>query len=299
MPQPPPPPPKTTVSPKVWALTVVSLIAFPCGAAYWKYGPNFFLPSGSKTLHLSAENWTRDVLPSKTLLFVGGHHRGGTTLLWELLAEHPKVGGFGTPFQTGSDYSEGSFLQDVMPTFGVGSENLYNGQHGREPFGLGSYALAAPEQVHWTEETQAGLVTAAAQRRLLNQWGYFWQGAGAWERPFWLEKTPTNAVASRYLQALVNLGIESEPGTQRDSRARFLFILRHPLANVLAHRPFIPGFRSIADLMQNWLMVAEYIAKDRVRPTPPLSPWLCGLQPLAATWLRRWPGELGSGALTD
>ena len=61
---------------------------------------------------------------------------------------------------------------------------------------------------------------------------------------------------------------ESEPGTQRDSRARFLFILRHPLANVLAHRPFIPGFRSIADLMQNWLMVAEYIAKDRVTPPP-------------------------------
>ena len=38
-----------------------------------------------------------------------------TTLLWELLAEHPKIGGFGTPFQTGSDYSDtGDYEKAVL-----------------------------------------------------------------------------------------------------------------------------------------------------------------------------------------
>ena len=37
---------------------------------------------------------------------------------------------------------------------------------------------------------------------------------------------------------------------------------RHPLANALAHRPFLTGRRSIGDLMANWLAVAEYIEQD-------------------------------------
>ena len=82
---------------------------------------------------------------------------------------------------------------------GVGSENLYNGKHDGQPTGLGAYALADKQFVSWTEESQAEKVTASRQRRLMNQWGYFWQGAGNFELPFWIEKTPTNAVASRSL----------------------------------------------------------------------------------------------------
>lgn len=115
---------KIYVSPMAWISCILGVVALVVVPAYWKYGLNFFLPSGSKMLHHTEEDWQRRLLPQKTLLFIGGHHRGGTTLLWELMAEHPLIGDFGTPFDTGSDYSEGSFLQDGMPTFGVGSENL-------------------------------------------------------------------------------------------------------------------------------------------------------------------------------
>ena len=46
------------------------------------------------------------------------------------------------------------------------------------------------------------------------------------------------------------------------SRSKFLMIIRHPLANALAHRPFLTGRRSIGDLVANWLAVAEYIEQD-------------------------------------
>lgn len=272
-------PGKVYVSPTVWMCTIVGAVLMVCVPAYWKYGKNFFLPSGHKMLHHTSEEWQRTLLPQKTLLFVGGHHRGGTTLLWELMTEHPAIGGFGTPFDTGSDYSEGSFLQDVMPDFGVGQEALYNGRPGGMPTGLGSYALGEQRQVHWTEETQAQKVTEQKQRRILNQWGYFWQGAGSWDRRFWIEKTPTNAVASRYLQAVMDLGIEHEHEFLADggllskafalpweipraSRTKFLFIQRHPLANALAHRAFLPHHVSINDLMANWLAIANYIDAD-------------------------------------
>jgi hypothetical protein len=270
---------KVYVSPMVWLCSIVGAVLMVCVPAYWKYGKNFFIPSGRKMLHHTSEEWQRTLLPQKTLLFIGGHHRGGTTLLWELMAEHPSIGGFGTPFDTGSDYSEGSFLQDVMPDFGVGQEALYNGRAGGMPTGLGSYALGDEDQVHWTEKTQAHKVSEDKQRRILNQWGYFWKGAGSWDRPFWVEKTPTNAVASRYLQALMDLGIEHEheflagngllaKGSTlpwelpRTSRTKFLFIQRHPLANALAHRAFLPHHASMNDLMANWLAVASYIAAD-------------------------------------
>lgn len=258
---------------------IVGFVLAVCGSAYWKYGKNFFLPPGRKMLHHTSSEWQRRLLPQKTLVFVGGHHRGGTTLLWELMSEHPSIGGFGTVFDTGSDYSEGSFLQDVMPTFGVGQETLHNGRPGGMPTGLGSYALADEQRVHWTEDTRADKVTAEKQRRILNQWGYFWKGAGNWDRPFWLEKTPTNAVASRYLQALVDLGIEREHEflaadgllaqastlpweLPRSSRTKFVFVRRHPLANALAHRAFLPHQVSLNVLLANWVAVADYIAAD-------------------------------------
>ena len=50
------------------------------------------------------------------------------------------------------------------------------------------------------------LIQTSRQRRLLNQWGYFWKGAGNFELPFWIEKTPTNAVASRYPSGTVASG---------------------------------------------------------------------------------------------
>ena len=47
------------------------------------------------------------------LLFVGGLHRSGTTLLADLIAAHPLTSGFAN---TGVPADEGQHLQDVYPS---------------------------------------------------------------------------------------------------------------------------------------------------------------------------------------
>lgn len=60
--------------------------------------------------------------------------------------------------------------------------------------------------------------------------------AGEWDRPILLEKTPTHAVTSRYVQALLRMhidaGVTSPP-------PRFVFMVRQPLAYALAHKRFV------------------------------------------------------------
>jgi hypothetical protein len=47
------------------------------------------------------------------LVFVGGLHRSGTTLLGRLIAQHPDVSGFA---ETGVPADEGQHLLSVYPT---------------------------------------------------------------------------------------------------------------------------------------------------------------------------------------
>lgn len=48
----------------------------------------------------------------KTLIFIGGLHRSGTSLLHEILRRHPAVSGFAN---TGVPKDEGQHLQTVYP----------------------------------------------------------------------------------------------------------------------------------------------------------------------------------------
>jgi hypothetical protein len=153
------------------------LLAVCLGPAWRRYGIHFFLPLESQMLSLSTEEWSREVLPNKTLVLLGGHHRAGTTLLWQLLRTHAALGSFS--HRSGVDYSEGVFLQDVLPDFGVGSlEARWSGGaliNGNTSHGVGTYALSSPAAVHWTEHTHTARLTLELQARLLNQWGYHWQ----------------------------------------------------------------------------------------------------------------------------
>src|SRR5262245_12260859 len=88
------------------------------------------------------------------LLFIGGLHRSGTTLLEDLLAEHPAIAGL---TDTGVPHDEGQHLQDVYPS-------------AREGGGPGRFARDTTAHL-----TEADVRDAAdARARLLAAWAPFW-----------------------------------------------------------------------------------------------------------------------------
>ncbi len=103
-------------------------------------------------------------------VFIVGCYNSGTTLLHDLLGSHPQIG---------TMPSEGQFLTDQLPT----------------PMSLGLPRLwaLAPERFSMDEET-AGRVDLL---RLKKQWGACYNDP---RRPVLLEKTPTNAARTRWLQ---------------------------------------------------------------------------------------------------
>lgn len=162
------------------------------------------LLSGYKQLDLTAAE-AKAILESHRFVVIGGPHRGGTTLLSRALKAHPLVSGFsdqkldddgvggwmqGVTENADTDFSEGAWLQSVLPTFGIVSAAP---APGAAPSGLGRYAF--DETNHYTE--QSALATAENSVQLVREWGANWNLS----RPVLLEKTPTNMLTSRLLQA--------------------------------------------------------------------------------------------------
>jgi hypothetical protein len=161
------------------------------------------------------------------LLFLGGLHRSGTTLLARLLAAHPDVSGFS---DTGVPADEGQLLQSVYPPASV-----YGGP-GR--FGF------APES-HLTESDP--LASEENARRLYEEWSRHWDLS----RPVLLEKSPPNLLKTRFLQALF-------PGSP------FVVILRHPIPVSLATARW-RRTRRYHRLLEHWLRCHELFTADRER----------------------------------
>ena len=110
---------------------------------------------------------------SRLLLQVGGPHRGGTTLLADLLELHPRIDGLATGLRrTGREVAlsghkgpqnEGIFLQSVFPKFRLSMGPLeiiartLTGTLRQNGTGWGAYAYAPG--AHLTEKNETGLLT--------------------------------------------------------------------------------------------------------------------------------------------
>lgn len=156
-------------------------------------------------------------------LFICGLHRSGTSALHEILKMHPLVTGFSG---TGKPKDEGQHLQSVM---GV------DGDYG----GPGAFCFDPNARL-----TEAHL-EAYAERLpdLMSSWERLW----SLDRPIRVEKSPPNLIRSRFLQAAF-------------SDARFVFIVRHPLAVARATRKWShdPEER----LFRHWLQAHRIAAED-------------------------------------
>ena len=226
------------------ALSLIATIAFICYAVLRplinKYGIGLLLPPSAQRLNLTVAQH-RAILENHSFVVVGGSHRGGTTIFWRLLAAHPEASGF-PEHGVASDFAEGSFLQTVMPTFGVGAELM--GAQRKHDMGLGRYAFSP--QAHMDE--RHALNTNASSRKLVSEWGYHWNLS----KPVLLEKTPTDMLTSRLLQALLT-----------PSQTSFIFVTRHPLAVALAHRKWRCCDRmTVASLVLHWLVGHRTLAND-------------------------------------
>jgi len=158
-----------------------------------------------------------------TFLFIGGLHRSGTTLLADILSQHPDIATFR---DADVHEDEGQFLQSVYPT-----DNAYGGP-GR---------FAFDKRAHLTEESP--LLTNQNKKRLMEEWSRYWDLS----KPILVEKTPANIIHSRFLQAIF-------------PNSHFIFIMRHPVATSIATHKW--SGTGIYSLINHWVTCHEIIEGD-------------------------------------
>lgn len=160
-----------------------------------------------------------------SFVFIGGMPRSGTSPLYKVMDTHPKISRL---TNTNAPEDEGQFVQDIYPT------DLELG--GPCHFGLHPNA-------HLTEDSP---LLKGARERLFRSWSPYWDLS----KPVLCEKSPTNTLRSRFLQAAF-------------PEASFIFVSRHPVAYALAVRRWNMNHRlPLAPIIRNWIACYRYLAED-------------------------------------
>jgi len=158
----------------------------------------------------------------KRFIFIGGLHRSGTSALYNLLGSDPRISIFRN---TGVIEDEGQFLQKAYPT-----DNAYGGP--------GKFGL--DPEAHLTESSP---LIPKAKKKLPNAWESHWDIS----KPVLAEKTPSNIIKARFLQAIF-------------PNSGFIFISRHPVAAAMATSKWTGAY--MTTLIENWLKCHEILEAD-------------------------------------
>jgi len=157
-------------------------------------------------------------------LFIGGLHRSGTSALAKAIAAHPAASGM---LGTGANEDEGQFLQTILPLDTV---------HG------GPARFAFDPAAHLTETSALGTEENAGL--IFESWAKWWDLG----KPLLVEKSPANLLRMRLLQRLF-------------PHARFLMIVRHPIAVALATDKWVQT--SLFSRIYHWVVAHEIAFADR------------------------------------
>ncbi|GGW86979.1 sulfotransferase family protein [Alteromonas halophila] len=161
---------------------------------------------------------------NKNFIFLAGHHRSGTSLLHEILKEHPEISGFSN---TGVPEDEGQHLQTVY-------------KPATEFGGPGKYIFNPASQM--TEEHP--LATSKSAELLLAQWGKYYDNS----KSHFIEKSPPNLIRTRFFQKIF-------------PNSKFIVILRHPIAVSYATKKW--SKTSVKSLIEHTVLGYEVFMEDK------------------------------------
>ncbi len=159
----------------------------------------------------------------KEFIFLAGLHRSGTSLLHEIIREHPEISGFSG---TKSYRDEGQHLQSIYPP-------------AKDFGGPGKFAF---DDRSYMDESHP-LATQECANAIFEQWSNHFDLSCN----YLVEKSPPNIVRTRFLQELY-------------PNSKFIVILRHPLAVSYATKKW--AGTSVSSLVDHSLLAYEIFLKD-------------------------------------
>lgn len=163
---------------------------------------------------------------AERIVFIGGLHRSGTTPVARWLTAHPDVSGLR---DTGVPEDEGQHLQSIYPP-------------ARDHGGPGLFAFQPTARL--TEDSP--LVQPGVAEELIAAWAPYWDVS----KPVLIEKSPPNLIRMRFLRALF-------------PRAKFIVVMRHPLAVAVATSKWTPT--SMDSLLHHWVVAHRHLLHDAER----------------------------------